>query len=344
MRIGLVGAGFIGRMHAQVARSVHGVAMVGYVDPNAKANHPDLAGLKRYAALPEMLGDAIDGVIIAVPDELHVSTAMQCLAQGVAVLLEKPAARSLEECLELSRAPGAGDRLIVGHQRRHHPASRFVKAQIEKGTLGRLIGIGGVFAMKKDDKYFVERPRGVGLVNLIHDLDLLQYYCGRITQVSAAVSHKARAAREEDTIALTLEFDSGVVGSFIASDSSPSPWGWDQATTELPSIPYTELGTTYMLLGSDGSLSIPDLNLFKHRKGEAWHHALVHENHRATGGNAYANQIAHFADVMAGKAKPVCGIADAVATQATLDAVFLSARDGRRVSTEALVKAAGGSV
>jgi predicted dehydrogenase len=174
-----------------------------------------------------MLRQKPDGVIVAVPDDLHVSTAIECLRAGVAVLLEKPAARTLEEGVELSAAPDVRSRLLVAHQRRHHPVSHMVKSLIVDGRLGKLIGVGGVFALRKDDEYFVERPRGVGLVNLIHDLDLLQYYCGRLTSVSAAVSHEARGAREEDTIALTMQFDSGVVGGFIAADSAPSPWGWD---------------------------------------------------------------------------------------------------------------------
>jgi predicted dehydrogenase len=343
MRIGLVGAGFIGRTHVRVAVQVPQVKMVGYVDPLAKADHPDLAGLTRYDTLAAMLDDGVEGVVVAVPDDLHVPMATQCLEHGAAVLLEKPAARSLAECAALSKAPEVSSRLLVGHQRRHHPASRVAKELIETGELGRLVGVGGVFAVKKDDKYFVERPRGVGLVNLIHDLDLLQFFCGPITQVSAAVSHQGRGAREEDTIALTMEFASGVIGSFIATDSAPSPWGWDQGTIELPSIPFHESGTTYSLLGTSASLSVPDLNLYRHKPGEAWHHPLVHRKLAAAGADAYVNQMKHFAEIVAGRAQPIVGIAEALATQAALEAIFISAREGRRVSIAALVDAARGS-
>lgn len=340
LRVGLIGAGFIGRTHVRIAKSVPTIEMVGFLDPMAEADHADLAGLRRHGTLDGLLADKLDGVIVAVPDDLHVVTATHCLERGIAVFLEKPAARTLDECIALSRAPMVGSRLLVGHQRRHHPATRLAKSLIEQGQLGRLIGIGGVFAVKKDDKYFVQRPRGVGLVNLIHDLDLVQHLCGRLDHVSAAVSHRGRGAREEDTIALTMEFETGVIGSFISTDSSPSPWGWDQATTELPSIPYDAAGTTYSLLGTTASLSIPDLKLSRHRAGEAWHHPLQHETLKAAGADAYANQLHHFADVMAGRASPLVGITEALATQAALEAVFVSAREGRRVSTQALIDAA----
>lgn len=340
MRVGLIGAGFIGRTHIRAARSVPALEVVGFVDPMARMDHPDLKSLTTFDTLEAMLRETLDGVIIAAPDQFHVPLARQCLKHGLAVLLEKPAATSLTECLDLARSPDVRSRLLVGHQRRHHPAARMTRELIEQGRLGRLIGCGGVFALRKDESYFRERPRGVGLVNLIHDLDLLQYFCGRVSFVNAAVSHRARGTSEEDTIALVMEFDSGVIGSMVATDSSPSPWGWDQATSELPSIPFNEAGTTYSLLGTQASLTVPDLRLFSHRSGENWHHALEQTRLEIPEENAYVNQLRHFAALMQGDAPPLAGIEAALATQAALEAVFVSAREMRRVSTDALIAAA----
>jgi predicted dehydrogenase len=339
MRIGLIGAGFIGRTHLQAAGSVPGLEVVGIVDPMARRDHPDLAGIPFFDGVEDLVRHARpDGVIIAVPDQFHVPVATECLGLGVAVMLEKPAATSLVEAVELAGAPDVASRLLVAHQRRHHPAAQVTKDLIDRGGLGRLIGVNGVFALRKDDNYFVERPRGVGLVNLIHDLDLLQHFCGRVTVVSAVASHTGRGAREEDTLALTLEFDSGVVGTMVATDAAPSPWGWDQSTPELPSIPYTPAGTAYSLLGRDASLSVPDLRLFRHNDGEAWHHPLVESRLPTPDGNAYVNQLAHFADVIRGTARPLVGINEAINTQAALEATFLSAGEERRVRTADLVE------
>lgn len=82
MRVGLIGAGFIGRTHVRVAKEAPGLEVVGYVDPWARADHPDLAGLRAYATLATMLADRMDGVIIAAPDDLHVSMATRCLERG----------------------------------------------------------------------------------------------------------------------------------------------------------------------------------------------------------------------------------------------------------------------
>ena len=339
VRVGVMGAGFIGRTHIRSAASVAEIEIAGYVDPMAKTDKPELSRLRSFPTLEAMAADGLDGVVIALPDDLHVPVATRALELGLAVLLEKPAATSLEECLRLAAAPNALARLQVGHQRRHHPASRLVRSLIDTDRLGKVVAVAGVFALRKDDNYFVERPRGVGLTNLIHDLDILQFYCGRLTHVSASVSHRARGAREEDTLALVMDFETGIVGSMVATDSSPSPWGWDQSTHELPSIPFTDTGSTYSLLGTKAALSIPNMRLFEHRPGESWHQPLIETSLRADGDSAYVNQLAHFADVIRGSAKPNAGINEALSTQAGLEAVFVSAREGRRVALAELIDA-----
>ncbi len=208
----------------------------------ARRDHPDLQGSRFFDDIEAMVrGAKPDGVVVAVPDEFHLSVATECLDHGLAVMLEKPAVQSLTEGVALARsASDIQSRLLVAHQRRHHPAAQVVKELIERDGLGRLIGVSGVFALRKDDNYFVERPRGVGLVNLIHDLDLLQHFCGTVTAVSAVASHVGRGSREEDTLAVTMEFDSGVVGTMLATDAAPSPVGLgpgDQGTAVDPVQP-----------------------------------------------------------------------------------------------------------
>ena len=340
MRVGLIGAGFIGRTHLRAAEAVPELEVVGVVDPQASQDHPDLVGCRFFDDIDELhRREGLDGVIVAVPDALHVPVASHCLRLGLAVMLEKPAATSLAECLRLGRATAqVRERLLVAHQRRHHPASRMTQELIASGRLGQLLAVSGVFALRKDDNYFVERARGVGLTNLIHDLDLLQFFCGHLDAVGAVASHRGRRSVEEDTLALTLEFSSGVVGTMVATDASPSPWGWDQATTELPSIPFTPSGSTYQLLGREASLSIPDMRLFAHQPGQAWHQPLVETRLEIGTENAYVAQLAHFAQVVAGTTVPLVGIDDAIATQAGLEAVVVSDREGRRISTAELVE------
>jgi predicted dehydrogenase len=93
-------------------------------------------------------------------------------------------------------------------------------------------------------------------------------------------------------------------------------------------------------LGTKASLSVPDLRLFSNRDGEAWHQPLTHAKFDMPATNAYTNQLAHFVEVMKRTTRPVVGIEEALATQAALEAVFVSAQQKRRVAIEDLIKAA----
>jgi predicted dehydrogenase len=64
---------------------------------------------------------------------------------------------------------------------------------------------------------------------------------------------------------------------------------------------------------------------------------LQHTKLDPSGPNAYVNQLRHFVEIMRGTARPIVGIDEALATQAGLEAVFISAQEGRRVSTKDLI-------
>lgn len=336
-RIAVIGAGFIGRTHINAAAKVADIKVTGFLDEHAKADRPEFVGLTQYRNIADIVSDEVVGVVVATPDDLHVPIARECLEHGLFVMLEKPAARSLSECALLARARNAGSHLQIAHQRRHHGATQAAIKLIEDGHLGRLIGVSGVLAFKKDDNYFLERPRGVVLTNLVHDLDLLQLFCGDLVSISANVSHLGRGANEEDTVAICLEFETGVIGTFLATDYAPGPWGWDQATKELPSIPYDLDGTTYTLLGTGGSLAVPDMRLYQHRTGESWHQPLARQTVDAALSNAYSRQLAHFGDLMAGHATPSTDIATAMRTQAGLEAALISGKTGQRIPIQRLI-------
>ena len=101
------------------------------------------------------------------------------------------------------------------------------------------------------------------LINLVHEVDLLQYLLGPITLISAIKSRKPRAFNAEEGTAIILRFTSSVVGTFILSDSVASPWSFESGTGENPTIPQVEkedgAGGFYRIMGTKASLSVPDL-------------------------------------------------------------------------------------
>src|SRR5262245_40650359 len=124
LNVAVVGAGHLGQHHARLYADLPGCRLIAVVDTDLD-RAKDVAS--RYGG--EALDDArrlegrVDAVSVAVPTESHRDVALPLLEQGVAVLVEKPMAASLEEADELlsvSRRTGA--LLGVGHTERFNPA------------------------------------------------------------------------------------------------------------------------------------------------------------------------------------------------------------------------------
>ena len=284
----------------------------------------------------------LDAVIIANPNALHVDTAITCLEAGAVVLLEKPVAVDYAESLRLVDAVRRlNGRLLVGHHRRHHPAVARARAAIQAGEIGQIVAVSGLWSARKQDGYFTEAPwhrqRGAGvmLINLVHDLDLLRHLCGEVAEIQAMVSSHARHLEVEDTASVNLRFESGAVGSFLASDAGVSPWGWDQSTEETLEFPFLPDGMAYQIVGTRGALSVPNLAKYTYDPSVPadWHSPLSRKYLPVAPRGSFTAQLEHFVDVVRGTAEPLVSAEDASRTLALVEAGALAAAvrsDGRR--------------
>lgn len=338
VRIGVVGAGFMGRQHIDFIRGAQGASLVAVADPVAATGdlecpvHPDAAA---------MLGaETLDAVIIANPNAFHVDTAIECLEAGVAVLVEKPVAVDYAQSLRLvdavSRLQG---RLLVGHHRRHHPAIARARGAIQAGDIGQVVAVSGLWSARKDDAYFSDVPwhsrqgAGVMLINLVHDLDLLRHLFGEVAEVQALRSSQARGLEVEDTVSLNLRFASGVVGSFLASDAGASPWGWDQATEETLAFPFVPDGVAYQITGTRGALAVPNLARYAYDPSVSpdWHSPLSRTYLPVAPRGSFQAQLDHFIAVARGDTDPLVTAEDASWTLALVEAAAHAARTGSTV-------------
>src|SRR5689334_9047983 len=124
LRFAVVGVGHLGRHHARILSARPEVTLAGVVDINAARAEEVAASVGTRALAPESLADAeLDAVVIAVPTDVHAAVAVPLLRRGVAALVEKPLARSLDEADALIEAAGAGNAVLaVGHSERFNPA------------------------------------------------------------------------------------------------------------------------------------------------------------------------------------------------------------------------------
>lgn len=334
-RIAVVGAGLIGHKHIQIVRDL--AVLDAIIDPAPASRQTALENdTPWFADLEDYLSDhRPDGVIVASPNGLHLTHGTACLRAGIPALIEKPLADDAANAAilaDLSRERGVS--VLVGHHRRHSPLVKAAKAAIDAGRLGRLATVSAQFWLVKPDDYYDaawRRQAGGGptLINLIHDIDLLRHFCGEIVHVQATESNAIRGFEVEDTSAVILGFEGGALGTVSISDTVAAPWSWELTAGENPAYPQTPMAC-YMLGGTQGSLSIPDLRLWHHPGQNSWWAPIDDERLEATPLDPVEEQFRHFLDVIAGRAAPLVSADEGLANMAVLDAIKRAAKSGAR--------------
>ena len=168
LQIAVVGVGHLGRHHARILSSMDGVRLVAVVDTKPGraeevASQTGTIGLTDYRQLLER---PLDGVVVAVPTEIHGEVALPFLERGIAALVEKPMAHSLAEAdAMLAAAAASGATLAVGQTERYNPA---VATMLPLVTSPRFIEVHRLGA-------FSERSLDIDVVFdvMIHDLDII---------------------------------------------------------------------------------------------------------------------------------------------------------------------------
>jgi predicted dehydrogenase len=338
LRIALIGAGVMGRQHHQHLQALAEAQLCAIADPGPQAEaFAAECGVAYFADYRQMLDEARpEAVIIANPNALHVSTALDCLAAGVPVLLEKPVGVHLDEVRELVAASEhTGVPVLVGHHRRHNPLIARARELIEQGALGRLTTVTALWQVQKPDSYYDipwRREAGAGmlLTNLIHDLDLLRHLCGEVRQVQAITSNAVRGFANEDSVAVLLQFDNGALGSLTGSDAVAAPWSWELDSGENPVYPQQADQPCYLLAGTRGALSIPQLKRWHYAEDSAgWHQPLLRTQEAFNADEALRLQLQHFVRVARGLVAPLVSAADAGRTLALVEAIRQAAETGR---------------
>ena len=342
MPIAIIGAGGSGRAHALCGLQSDAVTVAAIADPADSAR--DFAaghGVAWFADHRAML-DAVRPAcaIVATPNAQHVDIGIDCIERAVALLVEKPIADSVAEARRLCDAATArGVPLMVGHQRRHNPIITAAKRMIDAGMLGRPVSVTAMSTWLKPAAYFDttwRREPGGGpvLINLIHDIDLLRFLLGEISSVQALTSSAVRGHAVEDTAAVMLMFANGALGTISVTDTAAAPWNWDLAAGEAAHYPRQDVNSHY-LCGTEASLTLPRLEVWRYRGARGWHEPLTAERTQVHTGDPYAEQLRHLRAVVEGGATPLCSGRDGLRTLEATLAVHQAATSGRAVTLDA---------
>ncbi|MBL8670419.1 MAG: Gfo/Idh/MocA family oxidoreductase [Alphaproteobacteria bacterium] len=343
VRIAVCGAGLIGRAHIERVLSAPDCALAGVADPTPEAaahcrevgapHFPDLAALLDSAGAG---GVRPDGVIVATPNVLHVPQALECIARGLPVLVEKPIAETVDGALAIAAAAEAAKvAVLVGHHRRHSPILAAARAHVGAGRLGRLVTVSASTTFLKPDGYFDmawRRQPGGGpvLINLIHDIDDLRFVCGEIASVQAVASSAVRGFAVEDTAAVLLRFAGGALGTMTLSDTAAAPWSWELTSGENPAYP-RQAEDCYLIAGTEGALAVPSLRTWRYGAARGWNAPLEAGRLAVEEADPLVRQLAHFAAVVRGEAVPLIDAREGARTLAATYAVHQASASGQAV-------------
>jgi predicted dehydrogenase len=334
VNIALVGFGLIGQVHAKLIRENSRANIAAVVDPSALAKKAIQAmGVPYFADLKALWRSMRpDAVIVASPNSVHFDHAHDCLQSGVPVLIEKPVTMDVEQASTLLKLQEKVDvPVLVGHHRAHSHAMRHAVAILKTGALGDLVSVMGSAQFFKPPEYFTVGPwrkqagGGPLLINFIHEIHNLRMLCGEIAKVHAISSSMVRNFEVEDTVAMTLTFANGVLGSFLLSDTVVSPHSWELTSGENPQYPRQINQDCYWLSGTEGTLAVPSMCMHTQKKGyQSWLTEQRLSQEFVSPNDPMKDQLEHFVNVVKGHAKPLVSLKDGAANVAVLEAAKLS--------------------
>lgn len=139
IRIGILGAGGMGQIHLRNCLLMKNVEVAVSTASKHALRRAKKLGVKRlYSSYKDLLNhETLDAAVIALPNFLHKESACMAAEKGLDIFIEKPLARTAEECKDiLKRAEKNGVKLMVGFSHRFVERNRRLKSVIEKGFLG----------------------------------------------------------------------------------------------------------------------------------------------------------------------------------------------------------------
>ena len=286
IRVGVVGVGYLGKIHAKIYHSMPHVDLVMLSDTHEE-NVKDIAkeyGCEYSTQFRDTL-DKVDAVSIVVPTSLHYDVAQPFLEAGIATLLEKPIAASVDEARKLVDLAAQNDTpFLIGHLERYNPAVRAVVSKIAEPRYLEVHRLGT----------FVERATDVDVITdlMIHDLDLVLSMVDEVPCDVQAIGSKV-ITDHVDLANVRLQFPSGAVANLTASRVSNKRF------------------RRFRIFGPEGyyGINLMDQELDIVTKGTKPQGSkfaeLNTEHHKFDSEQPLQVELAHFVDVAAGQAVPM---------------------------------------
>ena len=325
LRIGLLGAGRIGKVHAKAVTANPKAKLVAVADAMAPAAQAiaDQYGCDVRTIAQILAASDIDAVVICTPTDTHADLIEQFTNAGKAVFCEKPIDLSLDRvkaCLKVVRANKGT--LMVGFNRRFDPHFMAVRAEIDKGSIG---AVEMVTITSRDPGAppldYIARSGGIFRDMTIHDFDMARFLLGEeVAEVSAMaavlVDPAIGKAGDSDSVQVMLKTATGKMA--LISNSRRATYGYDQRIE---------------VHGSKGVVSAENQRpvSIELANGSGYTRPPLHDFFMTRYTEAYAAEIAAFVDAVGAKKAAAPSGEDGLAALALAEAALLSVKEGRSV-------------
>lgn len=344
LRTGIAGCGKIARNHLAALRDIPGVRVTAVADidlDRAQAFAAEHGIPHAYRDLDDMLSAGLDAVTLCTPHGAHEAGVLTAARHGTHVLCEKPIALRVDQAERMIAATtAAGIRFGVLFQRRFWPAAAGLRAAIDDGRLGRPIAGAVVARLNRDAEYYAEPWRGrqategggVLMTQVIHHIDLLQWFMGPARRVSGRCDTLVHGGiiEVEDTAAAIIEFASGAIATIQAgttfrpglgvqvwvSDAAGRTAGLSEFPEGLAFTDVSTIGEERLLGTGPATTSMADLPLTAVHDHLAPYHRM---------------QIEDFVAALREDREPAVTGLDAVRSLEIVEAIYRSSRTGAAV-------------
>lgn len=328
-RVGVIGTGAIAAVHLDGWRRMPGIELIGYYDVRADAAEraAQRYGGQAFATLADLFA-AVDVVDICTPGVAHKENVLAAAAAGKAIICEKPLARHLADAVEMvETCERAGAPLFPAQVVRFFPMYARVKERIDAGAIGKP----AVYRSARNGSF--PRPGrdfsaphyadfnlsgGVVLDVAVHDIDFARWCCGEVERVFAR--GLTFAGKEfKDHALIILRFASGAVGHIEVSWAHPR----------------TTFRTRIEVAGDGGlvewdSIDRPPLvyELYDDEHG----FRRIGSSPTADEDEPYYAELAHFIDVLEGRAEARVTARDGLEAVRVALAAIESMRTGKVIA------------
>ncbi|WP_460796940.1 inositol 2-dehydrogenase [Microbacterium sp. GXF0217] len=282
LRIGLIGTGRIGQVHAANIADDANATLTWIADPfiqSARGVAERFGGRATADADELFAADDVDAVLIASPTPTHVALIEQAVDRGIPVLCEKPIDLDIARVEALRpKVAASGVPVALGFNRRFDPAFAEVRARVADGEIGALEQLTIVSrdpAAPPAD--YVAVSGGIFRDMTIHDFDMARFFLPDIVRVSATATNTFDAGAREhgdfDTAVVTLTAASGAVVAIINSRHSAT--GYDQRVEAFGALGSLQVSNRSTSLASHSSATrvesrAPYEDFFLQRYAEAY--------------------------------------------------------------------------